>query len=158
MYRRTPSVLALALVLLLAGCMGATVATEGNPEPHTTDPGDATRVSQPNERSPVPRDLPDAPDTITAENVGAFVAAHEEVRMHNGLVRENSNLVSLGTSCEVDSVESVGRSYAVTVECGHWYEFADGDRRGIADGAPYTVDYTVGAEGAVSHGEREPVF
>ena len=158
MYRRILAVLALVSLLLVAGCLSAATATEGNPEPDLTNTDDATQVPQPNEREPVPRDLPAAPDTITAETVGPFVSSYEEIRMHNELVGAHSDLVSLGTSCTVESVGPANGSYTVTVECGHWYEFADGDRRGIADGAPYTITYTVSEDGRVSHGEREPVF
>ena len=62
------------------------------------------------------------------------------------------------TSCSVDSVDSADGSYTVTVECGHWYEFADGEKRGIADGAPYAIVYTVNEDGRISHEDREPVF
>ena len=158
MYRRLLSALTLVSLLLAAGCLTATIAPEGVPEPDTTNTDVATQVPQPNEHNPVPRDLPAAPDTITAETVATFVATYEEVRMHNELVGTHSNLVSIGTSCTADSVEPADGAYTVTVECGHWYEFADGDNRGIADGAPYAVIYSVSDDGHLSPGEREPIF
>ena len=158
MYRRRIAVLALLGLLLGAGCLGAATPTEGNPEPDPLNTDGATQVPQPNEREPVILDLPAAPDVITAETVGPFVADYEELRMHNELVNTNSNLVSVGTDCTADAVESADTSYTVTVECGHWYEFAEGETRGIADGAPYAIVYTVSEDGDVSHGESEPVF
>ena len=158
MHRRLLSALALVSLLIIAGCLGTAVGTEDYPELDPTFTDNGTQVPQPNERAPVHRVLPVAPDSITVENVGPFVADYEETRLHNELVRDHSNLVSLGTSCTVSAVEPADESITVTVECGHWYEFAEGDQEGIADGAPYEITYTVSDDGRIDHGDREHVY
>ena len=87
--------------------------------------------------------------------MGEFVAAYEGTRMHNELVSKHPDVVRVGTRCRVETVEGIDGSLAVTVACGHWYEFERGDPVGIADGAPYSVTHVVGDGGVERTGERE---
>ena len=160
MNRSTVLALPIAGLLVLAGlagCLGA-ASPEADIEPDTSD-GNATQVPQPNSRDPVPLPLPALPENLSADGAGEFVAAYEEVEMHNELLREvEANVVELGTSCTVESVDEDDDAYRVVVECGHWYEFESGTTHGIADGAPYRTSYVVTADAVEQTSERRPVY
>ena len=154
--RLSPLATLVAGIVLLSGCLGA-AALEGSPKTDI-DTDDATTVTTPNGTDPDPVPLPTVPSNLSAATVGEFAAAYEEARMHNELVSKNSDIVRLGTKCDVETVDRIDGSYAVTISCGHWYEFHSGDAVGIADGAPYVVVHTVGEDGVERTGDREPSF
>ncbi len=158
--RRTVAVL-LAGLVLASGCLGAAslgTAPETSPEPDV-DSGNATQFTRPNASDPIPLPFPETPENPSAETVGAYVAAHEEVRKHDELLAGvEATVTQLGTSCEAVSVETEGDAYRVTVECGHWYEFESGTSIGIADGAPYRTTYLVGPDSVEWTGTVEHVF
>ena len=161
MFRSGTVVLLLAGLVLASGCLGAaglSTSPEVGPEPDL-DAGNATQVAQPNASDPVTLSFPELPEDLSAGTVGAYVAAHEEVRMHNELLSNvEATITELGTSCEATAVEADGEGFRVTVECGHWYEFESGSSVGIADGAPYRTTYVVGPDGIEWTGTTESVF
>lgn len=140
-------------LVLLSGCLDA-AALENAPKPDIDTDG-ATTVTTPNGADPDPVPLPTVPSEFNEATVGEFAAAFEEARMHNELVSKNSDVVRLGITCDVETVDPVDDTYAVTVSCGHWYEFQTGDTIGIADGAPYAVTHVVSDGGIERTGNRE---
>lgn len=155
MNRRLFAALSLLGLLLVAGCVDSGVLGGTVPNSDDGTPGNATKVPTPDEREPVVREVPAVPESRTTETVGQFIEEYEEVRMHNELVSEVEDIVRLGINCNVDSVATEEDVYTVTVDCGHWYEFDNSDGRGIADGAPYRIEYVVRADGSVEYGERK---
>jgi len=154
--RRSPLALLVAGLVLLSGCL-AGPAFESSPDPDIDTDGARTAIT-PNGAACEPIPLPTAPGNLTTATAGEFGVAYEEARMHNELVEKHPDIVRVGTRCDVESVDRLDGSYAVTVSCGHWYEFQHGDVVGIADGAPYTVTHVVGEDGIEHTGDREPSF
>lgn len=143
-HRRSIAI-ALLVLVVTTGCLG-TVSMD-------TGPGNADTGT---DSEPPTRDLPEPPAELTAETAASFAATYEEVHKHNDIIQTQAGVVDLGTKCGVDDVEGTNGQYRVTLDCGHWWEFQQGDNRGIADGAPYEVTYVVGADGVLSVSRSGP--
>lgn len=154
-------VVAVALSIVLAGCLGTTglggepgdlgvggseSGDTGGDDPATS--GLAGGVGNVGGGSaPGPEAYPEPPATLTAGSVGAYVAAYEEVYREVYILQHATvDVTEVGVDCTPVSVSAVGDDFRVVVECGSWYEFEDGDHQGIADGAGYTAVYVVGPE------------
>jgi len=93
-----------------------------------------------------PRPFPERPDPLNATNADMYVAAYEEVRKHNEILRETTDvsITSIDLRCGPASFTERDDGFEVEVTCGFSYEFGqNGTSTGIADGAPYLARYFV---------------
>lgn len=139
------SILLLAALLVLAGCLAApgTAADRG------TTPVDDDAVD--------PREPPARPDPVTADSVGAYAAATEEVYRHNAILDANANVTAITVHCKAETVVESGDGFRVTVGCIHAWEMDNDGEVAIADGAPYSVVYEV-TEERTERGEDDFIY
>ena len=121
--RLLPAVLALAALLLIAGCVQAPSTGDG--------------VEQ--------RPFPAPPESLTDGNVGEYTSEFEEVYRHNSIVaaQDASEITSISTACRAESITPIDGGYRVTVACGFSWMFESDGSAGVADGRPYQATYRV---------------
>ncbi|WP_200530747.1 hypothetical protein [Halorubrum sp. LN27] len=104
--------------------------------------GCADLVDGDGRRAVAERDPPDRPDELTAESVGEYVAAYEEVRAHNRQAAAGAVEVSIDAAATFDHA-SGDDHYATAQHAGSVYhETDDGDRSVgelYGDPVPYLV-------------------
>lgn len=135
----------------------------------TADDGTATTTTMTTPDHEVsPRPLPERPEPLNTSSVSRYVAAYEEVRKHNEILRETTDvtITSIDVRCGPTSLDEQDGGFVVEVACGFSYEFGrNGTPTGIADGAPYLARYFVnetttellGLRSALGAGEALPL-
>lgn len=137
---------ALAALLVLAGCLGgpagspADPGTTGrSPTPTTTSPAPATATTTSPAAPPTtpgtlsPKPVPEKPDDLTAESVRAFVVAYEEAYVYNRAV-EDGSYDRVNVACGVRSLNRTAGAFRVRVECGISTYRWDSDARATLHG------------------------
>ena len=150
MTRQTVTLVALLVLVALAGCVQAPGLVDG---PEASGPG-GQADGGPGDTSVLVDDEPERPETLTAESAAAYVVAYEEHHRRLAILQSAEvDVTDIGVVCEATDVAARGDGYEVAVDCGFWYEFEDGDAVGIADGVPYTATYVVTASSLSRVGE-----
>lgn len=162
--RRALPLVALAGLLVLAGCLSAvgpgspTPATPDGtdtPTPHPTPSGDCDAVEQetvdPYRDDVEPSEFPEHPAELTAESVEAYVSAYETAYARNAALSEDSTEVN--TLVEVENVTERNGTWVVDL-VSRTNTWAQGTESGTAtatvvhgDGARIHVRYHLTDEG-----------
>lgn len=150
---RRAAVLTVALVAALVGApavgtlAGPVAATHaGSNAQQTTTTAQQTTTPGTPDHAVSPRELPERPDPLNASNVDQYVAAYEEARKHNEILRETTDatVTSISVGCGPASLDAQDDGFVVEVSCGFSYEFGEnGTPTGVADGLPYVARYFV---------------
>lgn len=70
------------------------------------------------ESPPERRDLPDFPETVTAETAAAFIDEHESVAYHNSFLENGSRPDSLNVGCSASLDREIDGDFYVVGSCG----------------------------------------
>jgi hypothetical protein len=162
--RRALPLVALASLLVLAGCLSAvgpgsptpeTPDRTDTPSPYPTPTGACDAVDQqtvdPYRDDVEPSDLPSRPTNLTAESVEAYVASFEEAYARNGALSDASTQVN--TLVTVENVTERDGTWVVDL-VSRTNTWAQGTAAGTAtatvvhgDGASIHVRYQLSSEG-----------
>lgn len=131
---------AVALLVVLAGCAGASLPADEPDAVTTTTTSPTTTTGE-----PTTMPLPEPPDELTHENVTAFVVAHEEALLYNRAIADHDRA---NVGCEVRWANRTGDAFRVRVGCGvSTYDYhADDDVTAVGDGFSRAV-YVVNESG-----------
>jgi hypothetical protein len=141
------ALLPVAVLCLLAGCVGAPLGGGSGSVPTPTGPctvDDRPTTDASAEVEPV--DYPEAPSSPSASSVESYVASFEDSYRHNDALADHGNVTYLETYVEDVSVTRHGSVYVVRLESytngGTMREEGEGTPIQIHwDGAPEPVTY-----------------
>ncbi|WP_434521444.1 hypothetical protein [Halorubrum sp. AS12] len=103
-----------------------------------------------------PRDLPDRPADLTPESVAAYIAAYEEVRVHNVHAERGADEVTVRAAATFDHAAGDDH-YATVRHAGTVYE-SDGGARSVGELAGLPTPYLVAPDRTLRFGlERRTV-